>query len=175
MQTKEEQTLIWYYYKPRQTHAWNMVVLAWRALEHVDEDDDNGSGFEAEYCWENFIIRIWLYRTTVRTLTKISKIAIDAQEAVKRFDAIFDIGGVNCLKTLRDIVEHFDDYAAGTGHGPAQRNADLDPWRSFTKDFYERGSFRLERTKSYDAAIALQTDARRASDKFIEWLHSSSQ
>ena len=174
-QTKEDQTIIWDFYKPRQTHAWNMFFRAWHALEHLDEDSDNMSGFETEYYWENFVIRMWRYRTTINTLTKINKITSDAQEAVRRFDANFAIGSVNQLKALRDMIEHFDDYAADKGRGPAKRCDDLDPWREFTKDYYRRGSFRLERAKSYDAIIALQADAKMASDKFIKWLHSSSQ
>ena len=31
--TREEQALIWDYYKPRHTHAWNMLVLSWRGLD----------------------------------------------------------------------------------------------------------------------------------------------
>lgn len=170
-QTKQQQSVVWDYYKPRQTHAWNMVVLAWRALDQIVEDA-MPEGFETEYCWENFIIRLWLYRTTVRTLTKIDQIATGARDAIKRFDAQFDMNGQNGLKALRDMIEHFDDYAAGAGRGPAQREVDLDPFRSFTKDHYERGTFRLERLKSLDATIALQADAKKVSDEFITWFHS---
>ncbi|WP_085939908.1 hypothetical protein [Azospirillum sp. B4] len=171
--TKEQQSIIWEFYKPRQVHAWNMLVLSLDSLEHLSHEDERG--FEAEYAWENVIIRLWLYRTTVQTLIKIDRVAIDAQQAVKRFDANFDIGGRNGLKALRDMIEHFNDYAAGAGHGPAKRDIDLDPWRTFTKDCYERGSFRLERMKSLEAAIALQADAKKASDEFIAWFRSSPQ
>lgn len=173
MQTKEDQSIIWDYYKPRQTHAWNMVVLAWRALEHLDPETD--LDFEAEYFWENYIIRLWLYRMTVRALTKIDRVATDARAAVQRFDDQFDMNGNNGLKALRDMIEHFDDYAAGIGRGPAQRETDLDPWRLITKDQYERGCFRLERARSLEATIALQSDAKNLSDEFIRWFHSPTQ
>ena len=169
-QPKIDQRLIWDYYKPRQTHSWNMVCLALNTLEQLDPAE--GLRFEAEYCWENLIIRLWLHRTTVRTLTKIDRIAASARDAVKRFDAQFAMNGRNGLKALRDMIEHFDDYAAGNGRGPGQRETDLDPWRSFTKDYYERGGFRLERVKSFDAIVALQRDAKMASDDLIGWLNS---
>lgn len=173
-QTKEQQSIVWDYYKPRQIHAWNMMVMAWRELEHTDQNA-MPEGFETEYHWENFILRLWLYRTTVLTLAKIDAVASNARKAVERFDAQFEMNGRNGLKALRDMIEHFDDYAAGKGRGPAQRDADLDPFRSFTKDEYERGSFRLERAKSLSAVIALQADAKIVSDEFIAWFHSPSQ
>ncbi len=67
------------------------------------------------------------------------------------------------------MIEHFDDYAAGMGRGPANRDKDLDPWRTITKDRYERGQFTLNRSASYSAAIKLRTDAKSVSDNFIEW------
>lgn len=150
-QTKDEQSLIWDFYKPRQTHAWNMVVLSWRAFEQMSPEAE--LSFETEYCWENFIIRLWLYRTTVSALMKIENVAGSAKQAIARFDATFETNGRNGLKALRDMIEHFDDYAAGRGRGPAQRDTDLDPFRSFTLECYERGNFRLERAKCLEAAI----------------------
>lgn len=138
---REEQSLIWDYYKPRHTHAWNMLVLSWRELDHLTEETD--VGFEVEYFWENFILRLWLYRTTVKTLIKLDIVKNDALHAISNFDAAFTKNGCNELKALRDMIEHFDDYAAGEGQGQAERDTDLDSWRTFTKDIYERGQFRL--------------------------------
>jgi len=169
--SKEEQALIWDYYKPRHTHAWNMLVLSWRELDQPD--DEATIDFEVEYYWENFIIRLWLYRTTVKTLTKLAEVKNEAETALSTFDSVFDVGGRNGLKALRDMYEHFDDYAAGIGYGPASRAENLDPWRFISRDRYERGQFVLDRKQSYDAAIKLHSDAKCVSDKLIQWLKSS--
>jgi hypothetical protein len=169
--TREQQGLIWDYFKPRHTHAWNMLVLSWRELEKFDEEADD-SGFNSEYCWENFIIRLWLYRTTVRTLTKLHAVEGRAKGVLKTFDDQFESKGRNGLKALRDMIEHFDDYAAGEGQGPAKRESDLDPWRVVTRDRFERGQFCLERSKSYEAAIKLRSDGKCVSDEFIQWYKS---
>lgn len=66
------------------------------------------------------------------------------------------------------MIEHFDDYAEGKGYGPAKRDTDLDPWRTFTKDLYERGQFTLDRTASFDAANNLKSEATLVSEKFIK-------
>jgi hypothetical protein len=168
----EEQGLVWDYFKPRHTHTWNMLVLSWLALEQFDEDDENPIPFGSEYLWENFIIRLWLYRTTVKTLVKIAAVKDVAKTIVETFDGSFVSNGRNGLKALRDMLEHFDDYATGDGRGPAERSPDLDPWRTITKDRYERGAFHLDRDISYDAAIKMRADANAVSDKFIEWYKS---
>jgi hypothetical protein len=165
---RDDQALIWDYFKPRHTHAWNMLVISWRKLDAVNEVDDTGTGFEAEYCWENFILRLWLYRTVIKTLTKLNVVKSDAYSVLEAFDRKFDSHGKNGLKALRDMLEHFDDYAAGKGRGPGKRERDLDPWRIVTKDRYERGVFLLERHKSYEAAINLRAEAKDVSNRFIE-------
>lgn len=165
--TREEQAIIWDYYKPRHTHAWNMLVLSWRELDKLNNETD--VEFEIEYYWENFILRLWLYRTTVNTLTKLAVVEGKAKNMLRTFDDAFDANGRNSLKALRDMIEHFDDYAAGTGRGPARRKCDLDPWRIITRDRCERGQFLLERSKSYQAAIELRSSAKCVSDEFIRW------
>lgn len=165
---KTTQETIWDYYRFRQIHAWNMFCMARQDLENFNDDNDP---FKIEYFWENLIIRMWLYRVTINTLTKISKIENHAKKAVKRFDAVFCENGVNHLKDLRNMIEHFDDYAENKGRGPGQRNTDLDPPREFTKDHYERGRFMLERKKSCDAVIMLQADAKKVSGEFLKWLN----
>jgi hypothetical protein len=170
LSVREEQTLIWDYYKPRHIHAWNMLVLSFRKLDKLSDETD--VGFETEYRWENFILRLWLYRTTVKTLAKLTAVQSEAKNILKTFDIVFDIDGSNALKALRDMIEHFDDYAPGMGRGPAKRENDLDPWREFDRNRYERGQFLLERKKSYDAAIMLRSDAKRVSDEFIQWYKS---
>ena len=166
MSDREEQGLIWDYFKPRHTHAWNMLVLSWRELDQ--SKDEAEVGFEIEYSWENFILRLWLYRTTIRTLTKLKFVEDEAKHILKKFDGSFDANGLNALKALRDMIEHFDDYAADEGSGPARRKRDLDPWRQITRERYERGLFRLERHQSYEAAVNLRADAKDVSDKFIQ-------
>jgi hypothetical protein len=168
---REEQAIIWDYYKPRHTHAWNMLVLSWCELDRLD--DMTGVGFETEYFWENFILRLWLYRTTVGTLTKLTAVKDKAENVLNEFDRVFDANGRNGLKALRDMIEHFDDYAAGKGRGPARRESDLDPWREITRDRYERGQFILERQKSYEAAVKMRSDAKCVSDDFIQWYKSA--
>lgn len=169
----EGQALIWDYYKPRHTHAWNMLVLSWRELEQLADEAE--CGFEVEYFWENFILRLWLYRTTVRTLSKLFEVQDEAKIALDNFDSVFIADGRNSLKSLRDMIEHFDDYAAGKGRGPGSRDKDLDPWRIISRDRYERGQFSLQREESYEAAIKLRSDAKRISEKFILWYKSSRQ
>lgn len=142
-----------------------MLVRAWRELEQ----DDGDPGFETEYRWENFIIRLWLYRATVKTLAKLRAVAVEARSAIATFDDAFTADGKNQLKALRDMIEHFDDYAAGQGRGPADRASDLDPWRSLTRDRYEKGQFVLTREASYAAAIKLRADAAQVSQAFICW------
>ena len=61
----------------------------------------------------------------------------------------------------RDMIEHWDDYAAGKGRGPANRLRDQDPWRKVTADRFERGSFTLELTTFFDAAVELRADAKQ--------------
>jgi hypothetical protein len=164
---RDEQGLIWDYFKPRHTHAWNMLVLSWRELDQ--SDDETRLDFKVEYSWENFIIRLWLYRTTIKTLTKLKFVEGKATRVLAKFDGVFKSNGVNALKALRDMIEHFDAYAAGEGHGPGERERDLDPWREIAKDRYERGLFCLERQQSYEAAIKLRADAKGVSDEFIKW------
>jgi hypothetical protein len=167
----EKQGVVWDYYKPRHTHAWNMLVLSWRALEAFTEGHE--TAFEDEYLWENFIIRLWLYRTTVRTLTHLRAVSVDAKGIIAIFDRCFQANGKNGLKAMRDMIEHFDDYAAGEGRGPATREGELDPWRTVTRDRFERGRFVIERTTAYNAAIALRSDAKTVSDTFIVWYKAS--
>lgn len=163
----EEQCEIWDFYKPRHTHAWNMLVLSWRAFERISIEEQALG--ELDFCWENFFIRLWLYRTTVKTLTKIPFIANETQNALKSFDVVFSSGGFNQLKAIRDMIEHFDDYAAGKGRGPAKRDSELDPWRSYDLDKYERGRFSFDRLQAYNAAIDLRAEAKVLSSKFIDW------
>ncbi|MGB8813748.1 MAG: hypothetical protein WCC57_11235 [Paracoccaceae bacterium] len=115
-----------------------MLVLSWRALEAFTED--HRTAFEDNYFWENSIIRLWLYRTAVKMLTRLP---VES--------------GKNGLKAIHDMIEHFDDDAAGVGRGPASR------------DRFERGRFVIERATVYDAAIRLRSDAQSVSDKCIAW------
>ena len=172
---REEQSLIWDYFKPRHTHAWNMLVLSWRELDKMSDEDEYALGFETEYFWENFILRLCLYRTTVRTLTKLNSVRREANKILKNFDRVFDTNGRNGLIALRDMFEHFDDYASGKGKGPGLREKDLDPYRLFTRDRYERGQFYLERQKSYEAAIKLCSEAGRVSGQFILWYRQQNE
>lgn len=166
----EDQCRIWDFYKPRHTHAWNMLVLSWRAFENLSiEEQIQG---ELDFCWENFFIRLWLYRTTVKTLTKIPFIAKDADKALASFDSVFISNEINQLKAIRDMIEHFDDYAAGKGRGPAKRDQELDPWRSYDLEKYERGRLSFDRLTSYNAAIELRAEAKSISSKFISWYKS---
>lgn len=167
----EKQGVVWDYFKPRHTHSWNMLVLSWRSLDGFEFGPE--TFFEDEYLWENFIIRLWLYRTTVKTLTRLDAVADDAKGIIATFDRCFEQGGRNGLKAIRDMIEHFDDYAAGVGRGPATREGELDPWRTVTPDRFERGRFALDRVTAYDAAIQLRADAKHVSDKFIDWLWAS--
>ncbi len=174
MTQPDELACIWDYFKPRHTHAWNMLVLAFQELEGrkfqaETIEADSLPGFQVEYAWENVIIRLWLYRTVVRTLTKLPPVATDAELILKSFDQAFNQSGINALKALRDMIEHFDDYAAGKGRGAASRERDLDPWRSITIDEYQRGHFNLSRQHALEIADRLRADARCISDKFIAW------
>jgi hypothetical protein len=159
--SREEQAVVWDYFKPQHTHAWNMLVFSWNQL-----DSETELGFEIEYHWENFILRLWLYRTTVKTLTRLQAIEGEAKSALNEFDNVFRLNGRNQLKALRDMIEHFDDYAAGVGKGPATS------WRMIDRDRFERGQFCLEREKSLAAAIKLRSEAKRVSSAFIRWYKS---
>jgi hypothetical protein len=86
--SREEQAVIWDYYKPRHTHAWNMLVLSWKKL-----CNESGNEFEVEYHWENFILRLWLYRTTVKTLTRLQEVEAGAKSALNEFDNVFSLNG----------------------------------------------------------------------------------
>jgi hypothetical protein len=168
--TADEQCIIWDYYKPRHTHAWNILQLATQQLVEAP----HVSGFETEYAWENLIIRLCLYRNTVNTVTKISVVADEAKKIVQRFDSKFTQNEKNSLIALRNMLEHFDDYAAGHGRGPAERHADLDPWRTVTVEKFSRGQFELELYPSMEAANTLRLDAKSVSDKFISWYKKES-
>jgi hypothetical protein len=167
----EKQAIIWDYYRPRHIHAWNMLVWSWRALDAFTDGPE--TPFEAEYLWENFIIRLWLYRTTVRTLTHLHVVSAEAKGIIAAFDVCFHANGKNCLRGMRDMIEHFDDYAAGAGRGPATREGELDPWRTITRETYERGQFLIERETAWEAAMALRSEAKRVSDLFIAWYKAS--
>lgn len=165
MSNATEQGVVWDFYKPRQTHAWNMLQVATQQLAKTAEVMD----FETEYAWENLIIRLSLYRNAVKTLTKLPSVAPDAEQALNRFDAAFTQNGKNALISLRNMFEHFDDYAAGSGRGPAERNTDLDPWRCIDVEEYTRGQFKICLAPSMAAANQLRSDAEAVSDKFIRW------
>ncbi|QDZ13207.1 hypothetical protein FPZ08_06425 [Devosia ginsengisoli] len=161
------QAAIWDFYKPRHTHTWNMLVLSWRAMDGLQAHTDHG--FEVEYLWENFIFRLWLYRTAVKTLTRLGPVEAQAQEVLDTFDKTFEVNGRNGLKALRDMLEHFDDYASGKGRGPATRADDLDPWRTVSIERYERGQFTIDRRKSYDAAMMMRSGAHDVEEAFLRW------
>jgi hypothetical protein len=165
-----EQGIVWDFYKPRHTHAWNMLQLAAQHLAKTVDAVD----FETEYAWENLIIRLSLYRNAVKTLTKLPAVALEAEQALGRFDAAFFQNGKNALIALRNMFEHFDDYAAGMGRGPAERNTDLDPWRFIDVQECSRGQFKICLTPSMEAANNLRTDAKAISDKFICWYKEQS-
>lgn len=149
-----------------------MLVLSWRELDRAKDNDEDG--FESECFWKNFILRLWLYRTTVQILTKLSSVKCEAKDILKSFDAVFTTNEENTLKTLRDVFEHFDDYAADMGrNAKVDRVRDVDPWRIVTTERYERGQFVLERKTSYAAAIKLRDDAKQVSDSFIAQLKLS--
>ena len=85
-----------------------MLILSWRALEALAVGHE--TDFEGEYLWENYIIRLWLYRTTVRTLTHLDFVSLDARGIISSFDRCFlQANGDNGLKAIRDMIEHFDD------------------------------------------------------------------
>lgn len=173
LQNREEQSLIWDYYKSRHTHAWNMLILSYFTLDEFTEF--NEEYFKCEYMWENFIIRLWFYRTTIKTLTHIKFVSSEAKGIISAFDLCFKAGDHNSLKAIRDMIEHFDEYAMGNGFGPATRKSELDPWRKVSRDRFERGRFVLERAPAYNAAIALRSEAKRVSDIFIAWHKSSAE
>lgn len=165
----EKLSTIWHYYKPRHTHSWNMLVIA---FQHLGQVQSEAEPFEAEYAWENVILRLWLYRVVVQTLTKLDPVKEKAEEVLRLFDQTFDQKGINNLKALRDMIEHFDDYAAGHGRGAANRGRDLDPWRAITRDEYNRGQFTLLRKDSLLAAVRMRKNAKEVSDDFIAWYHN---
>lgn len=138
------------------------------AAQHLVKTGDD-RGFETEYAWENLIIRLSLYRNTIKTLTKLPVVERETEQALKRFDAVFMQDGKNALIALRNMLEHFDDYAAGVGRGPAERDVDLDPWRQISVEEFSRGKFKLELSASMEAANNLRSDAKNVSDKFIRW------
>ena len=147
-----------------------MLVLSWRAFE--DMSIEQKALGELDYCWENFFIRLWLFRTSISTLTKIPHIQEDANRALETFDGQFVNGGIHQLKAIRNMIEHFDDYAAGKGRGPAERDKELDPWRTYDIDRYERGRLSFSRLESYQAAIDLNSAAKEVSKTFISWYKS---
>lgn len=166
---RDELSVIWDYYKARHLHAWNMLVIAFDELEQKALVE---AGFETEYAWENVIIRLWLYRAVIRTLLKLGPVQSEAKKVLESFDQNFQQGGINSLKALRDMIEHFDDYAAGKGKGPAKRADDLDPWRTVTRDEYNRGRFTLHLGATLIAANQMRLDAASVSDQFIQWYKS---
>lgn len=131
--------------------------------------------FEDEYLWENFIIRLSLYRTTVRTLTHIHVVKADADGIIPEFDKCFQSNGRNGLKAIRDVIEQIEGNAAGKGRGPATRSGELDPWRTVTRDRFERGRCAIQRSKAYAAAVTLRSQAKRVCALFIEWQQASKQ
>lgn len=160
-----EQSKIWDYYKPRHTHSWNMLQIAAQHLVKTEDVKD----FEIEYAWENLIIRLALYRNVVKTLTKLTIVKCEAEQALNRFDSTFTQNGKNALIALRNMLEHFDEYAAGLGRGPCERDTDLDPWRFINVEEYSRGQFKIQLTASMVAANNLRTEAKDISDHFISW------
>lgn len=169
MQTPEDLSVIWDFWKPRHTHAWNMLVISSNEIQRKTPAD----AFEIEYAWENFIIRLWLYRITNKTLLNLHPIKGKMLKTIEDFDATFSQSGKNTLKALRDMIEHFDDYASGRGRGPAKSEIDLDPWRSIMPDQYERGQFSIDRNASLMAANNLRLQTKEASDEFILWYHTN--
>ena len=103
-----KQGIIWDYWKPRRTHCWNMLVLAYREIDGFEEADET-EPFTLEYLWENFFIRLWLFRICILTLEKITFVKQDATHIIADFDSCFIIENINHLRALRDMTEHWDD------------------------------------------------------------------
>ena len=74
----------------------------------------------------------------------------------------------NGLKAIRDMIKHFDDNAAGKGHGPAPRDGELDLRLTVMRIRYI-----IESASTCDAAIRLRSGAKQVSDAFIAWLKAS--
>ena len=91
MNDVESQSLIWDYYKPRHTHSWNMLQIAAKCLYETKQTEDED--FETEYAWENLIIRLALYRNTVKTLAQLDSVKDKANEIIHDFDLTFEQNG----------------------------------------------------------------------------------
>ncbi len=100
---------------------------------------------------------------------------MEAVGVVARFDDCFTANGQNALKIIRDMIEHFDDYAAGKGRVRGIRDDSLDPWRVVSRDRFERGQFIIEKTSAYSAAIQLRSEAKDVGKKFTQWLLTQEQ
>lgn len=164
-----DQIRAWDYFKPRHTHAWNMLCFSWEAFDKLSEDQI--SNFEQDYCWENYFIRLWLYRTTVNTLTKLPQISQQAKKQIHIFDSSFEKDGKNQLRAIRNMIEHFDDYATGAGRGPALRETELDPWRTYDQENYERGRYSFNRQNSMRSANNLRLGTKPLCSELINWFN----
>ena len=91
-------------------------MLSWRELDQYQFNDETDFGFEAEYLWEiSYSASGCAERSSDFDQAKFCKGR--GGVCLENIRWRLDINGKSSLKALRDMIEHFDDYAAGGGAG----------------------------------------------------------
>jgi len=87
----------------------------------TDEPEDSEFLFRRWADFQFFIVALTRVRRAAVLAAKVPSITNDMQKAVKEFDAALPM-----LKNMRDIAEHFDDYALDKGRIKAVRRQALE-------------------------------------------------
>jgi hypothetical protein len=87
----------------------------------TDEPEDGEFLFRRWADFQFFIVALTRVRRAAVLAAKVPSISDDMQKAIKEFDATLPM-----LKNMRDVAEHFDDYALDKGRLKAVRRQALE-------------------------------------------------
>jgi len=164
MNDLENQCLIWDNYRQRHIHTWNMLQLAVKHLAETKTTENS----EIQYAWENLVIRMVIYRYTVKNLVRLKCVNKKANMINKKFDSVFRINGRHVLMALYNVFKHFDEYKAN------DRGKELDPYGTITVEEYNHGTLKLQLSQCIQAATELRNGANYVGHEFIEWYERES-
>ncbi len=169
MQTKDDQATIFGFFEQRHKTTWNILFTAHEELKNEGHKDP----WMILYRWENYIIRLYLYRKTCNMLRKITYLKKETNLILKKFDQNFKPQNVDIhqdiLTDLRHIFEHFDDIASGGGNNKVISRLAINTHKDFSNDKYNLGHYSLDRDFSFTAATELHEDINKIKKNFYEY------
>jgi hypothetical protein len=127
--------------------VWTVQIQ--RRRLSTDEPEDGEFIFRRWADFQFFIIALTRLRRAAALAAKVPALASDIQKAIHEFDA-----AVPALKNMRDVAEHFDDYALDKGRTKSVRRAQLEVG-SFNNTELEWLGYRLNADDALKAARRL--------------------